>query len=728
MGNANHKNIRSFATVNKTLITQPFSNMTHFYKAALLALALTVGTGAYAAQPKKSGSIRAIKAVKSTEALNLLDRVESDRYRREYQYNEYGYITSMKVYNNPGDGWELDTDQSYEQTYTFDASGQCTERVRYQLQANGQRGKIDDRVTLEKEGGYTWERSYSTTPNGKGTYLSYALGYDSYGNLCIEIEYMYDEDQQKAYACDYRERHYCGKLPDENLYEYNRYYSAYCTYDVKAHSYGNEELTVTDGWKIADETVNGVLTRKEYYAQSGHYKLSDIDNQWELTMTKQYTLNADGTRPVAYKVGNEVRDTWEWDHLNRLVKHVDKVKHSSYPGGTTYCDSYTYADDYAAQLSLYDVIGDVGGLYPEQSACIYGHAATYHSQSMYGYEDQVAEYDANGRLKKVTYTEVTYPEDGGASSEPDIERGYCLFGYRADGHLAYQIDACPDEDSYSKDEYVYNSRGVWTGINEYEGKSENGPWELTYASGKRARRHAPLRHMARQQRIGEDMSEGYHEIEENDGTWKRNGYYEVEEGQIVYGRYEERPVNTASVPQDPDLNYTDPLMPLEGVQDSYNDTEEIPYIYSWDSSSNKWMLEYAPAYTHRTYQDGNQIKRDRYDHDLNKVRTEVFSFDSEKRLVKHEWNNLDRNATGYFEYSYLDDGSNYLSQRYEQNERYTETRRYYYSRHSYSDPTGIDEIKAGTKADPYYYDLQGRRVERPSHGIYIHQGRKVVVR
>ncbi len=697
--------------------------MTHFYKTALLALTLAVGTGAYAAQPEKPRSIRAIKAAKRAETLNLLDRVESDRYRREYQYNEYGYITAMKVYNNPGNGWELDTDQSYEQTYTFDDSGQCTERVRYQLEANGQRGKVDERVTLVKEGLYTWERTYETTPDGKGSYLSSAQGYDSYGNLCVEIEYVYNESLQKSQIYFYNEERFCGKLPDKDHYCYNSYYNAYHNYFVRAMGTFSDDPTLTDGSKRVDEITNGVLKREWYNADTwGDHKLSEIDNLWKPSSPKYYTLNADGTRPIELKIFDKVEKTWEWDHLGRLVKYTG----SNDEGGYSY--SYTYADDYAAKLSLHDVIEDVEGLYPEESNCIYGHAATYHSEDKYGYEDQVAEYDANGRLKKVTYTEVTYPEDGGSSSEPDVDRGYYLFGYRADGHLAYAIDACPDEDSYSKDEYVYDSRGVWTGIREYEGESENGPWELTYVNGKRARHRAPLRHIARQQRIGEDMSEGSHEINENDGTWQRNGVYEVAEGQIVYGRYEQRPVNTASVPQDPDLNYTDPRVPLEGVQDSYNATEEIPYIYSWDSSSNKWILQHAPAYTHRIYQDGNQIRRDRYNYDLEKVRTEVFSFDGEERLVKHEWNNLDRNTTGHYDYSYLDDGSNYLSQRYEQNERYTETRRYYYSRHNYSDPTGIDEIKADPKADPYYYDLQGRRVDHPTRGIYIHQGHKVVVR
>ena len=43
--------------------------------------------------------IRKIKAVKPSTELTLLDRVESDTRKKEYQYNEYGYITSVMEYN-----------------------------------------------------------------------------------------------------------------------------------------------------------------------------------------------------------------------------------------------------------------------------------------------------------------------------------------------------------------------------------------------------------------------------------------------------------------------------------------------------------------------------------------------------------------------------------------------------------------------------------------------------
>lgn len=43
--------------------------------------------------------------------------------------------------------------------------------------------------------------------------------------------------------------------------------------------------------------------------------------------------------------------------------------------------------------------------------------------------------------------------------------------------------------------------------------------------------------------------------------------------------------------------------------------------------------------------------------------------------------------------------------------------------------TGIDEVEAATVAgDGHYYNLQGVRVEKPAAGIYIHNGKKVIVK
>lgn len=45
--------------------------------------------------------------------------------------------------------------------------------------------------------------------------------------------------------------------------------------------------------------------------------------------------------------------------------------------------------------------------------------------------------------------------------------------------------------------------------------------------------------------------------------------------------------------------------------------------------------------------------------------------------------------------------------------------------------TGISEIRTLDSEDvsgSYYYDLQGRRVENPSHGLYIHNGKKIYIK
>ena len=65
--------------------------------------------------------IRKIKAVMPSTELTLLDRVESDTHKKIYQYNEYGYITSVMEYNKEEGQWVLDTDNSYRQEYVFDA-------------------------------------------------------------------------------------------------------------------------------------------------------------------------------------------------------------------------------------------------------------------------------------------------------------------------------------------------------------------------------------------------------------------------------------------------------------------------------------------------------------------------------------------------------------------------------------------------------------------------------
>ena len=48
-----------------------------------------------------------------------------------------------------------------------------------------------------------------------------------------------------------------------------------------------------------------------------------------------------------------------------------------------------------------------------------------------------------------------------------------------------------------------------------------------------------------------------------------------------------------------------------------------------------------------------------------------------------------------------------------------------------SSTTGIDTIdtsSSATGSDNAYYNLNGQRIEKPQHGVYIHGGKKVIIK
>lgn len=71
----------------------------------LLAIASAMLLQAAPAVAQNNVPIRKIKAVKPTTELTLLDRVESDTHKKIYQYNEYGYITSVMEYRKEAGQW-----------------------------------------------------------------------------------------------------------------------------------------------------------------------------------------------------------------------------------------------------------------------------------------------------------------------------------------------------------------------------------------------------------------------------------------------------------------------------------------------------------------------------------------------------------------------------------------------------------------------------------------------
>ena len=688
--------------------------------------------------------IRKIKAVKPSTELTLLDRVESDTRKKEYQYNEYGYITSVMEYNKEAGQWVLDTDNSYRQEYVFDADGQCTARTAYNVDKAGNKTTAKNKAEVEVIGNTTWERHYQKYDDGT-THLSEAYAYDQWGNRVEKINYGYDIDSKKEYIRGYKKREYSGPVDKyaDNA-NYNSIRESRLLYDLTAETNGSDqttmdinELYVDEFRKVVWQTENNKLYKREYTCESYlNIKVGSIEkNMWK-TSESEFELNADGIRPVKetkrnYSKNGEVTSghtsTFAWDNSGRLLSVIKYNKSSS---EISYKDEYTYADDYAKKLSLREAIEalDGGGqIYPEDEFMQFGRIAT----SSYYYADDgdkgesTYEWNDKGQLIGGTWKETSIksgPDNNDTSTVTDY--GEARVGYNADGHIAWKIDHSIGENDFTKIEYLYNKKGVWTGEAEYDGDSWDGPWTKVDWSKAKARKGLATR-AAKAPKFIDDMTDGYHSIENNDGVWNTNGNYEVTDGVVTGGRYRQTLVSNASVPANPQYNYTDPLMPLESEEDDDEyDNGVVMWYYNWNTDKGDWEPMEGPTEAQRVYNKDGNIVADIYDRNQTIVSTITYRLDDNDRLVEETYS-----KGGNITYEYLP-GTDYLLESVETAaDGYRNVCHYYYSKHNYVDPTGIESIKCDDASAPVWYDLQGRRITTPtSKGIYIVNGKKVVVR
>lgn len=710
----------------------------------LFAIASAMLLQAAPAVAQNNVPIRKIKAVKPSTELTLLDRVESDTRKKEYQYNEYGYITSVMEYNKEAGQWVLDTDNSYRQEYVFDADGQCTARTAYNVDKAGNKTTEKNKAEVEVIGNTTWERHYQKYDDGT-THLSEAYAYDQWGNLVEKINYGYDIDSKKEYISGYKKREYSGPVDKyaDNA-NYNSIRESRLLYDLTAETNGSDqttmdinELYVDEFRKMVWQTENGKLYKRVYSCE-GYLQITvgSLEREMWKSSEREFKLNADGTRPVQEtmryyskngEVTSEHTSTFAWDNSGRLLSFIKYNKSSS---EISYKNEYTYADDYAKKLSLREAIDalDGGGqIYPEDELLQFGRIAT----SSYYYADDgdkgesTYEWNANGQLIGGTWTE-TYiqsdPDNNDTSTVTDY--GEARVGYNADGHIAWKIYHSISENDFTKIEYLYNKKGIWTGEAEYSGDSWDGPWTKVDWSEARARKRLTTR-AAKAPKFIDDMTDGYHSIENNDGVWNTHGNYVVSDGVVTYGHYEQTLVSNTSVPANPQYNYTDPLMPLESEEDDDEyDNGVVMWYYNWNTDKGDWEPMEGPTEAQRVYNKDGNIVADIYDRNQTIVSTITYRLDDNDRLVEETYSK-GSNIT----YEYLP-GTDYLLESVETSaDGYRNVCHYYYSKHNYVDPTGIESIKCDDASAPVWYDLQGRSITTPtSKGIYIVNGKKVVVR
>lgn len=710
----------------------------------LFAIASAMLLQAAPAVAQNNVPIRKIKAVKPSTELTLLDRVESDTYKKEYQYNEYGYITSVMEYNKEAGQWVLDTDNSYRQEYVFDADGQCTARTAYNVDKAGNKTTEKNKAEVEVIGDTTWERHYQKYDDGT-THLSEAYAYDQWGNRVENINYGYDIDSKKEYIRGYKKREYSGpadKYADNA--NYNSISESRLLYDLTAERYGSDqttmdinELYVEEFRKVVWQTENDKLYKREYTCPNYlQITVGSIEREMWKSSEQEYKLNADGTRPVQEtmryyskngEVTSEHTSTFAWDNRGRLLSVIKYNKSSS---EISYKDEYTYADDYAKKLSLREAIEalDGGGqIYPEDELLQFGHIAT----SSYYYVDDgdkgesTYEWNANGQVIGGTWTETSITSDSDNNDTSTMtDYGEARVGYNADGHMAWKIDHSISENDFVKIEYLYNKKGMWTGEAEYDGDSWDGPWTKVDWSKARARKRLATR-AAKAPKFIDDMTDGHHSIENNDGVWDTYGNYYVTDGVVTRGSFQQRLISTTSVPANPEYNYTDPLMPLE-IEDDYNEVDMgvAMWYYYWNTDKGDWELMEAPTKAQRVYDKDGNIVADTYDRYQTVVSSTTYRFDNDDRLVEETYS-----KGGNITYEYLS-GTDYLLESVETAaDGNRNVCHYYYSKHNYVDPTGIESIKRDDASTTVWYDLQGRRITTPtSEGIYIVNGKKVVVR
>lgn len=712
----------------------------------LLAIASAMLLQAAPAAAQNNVPIRKIKAVKPSTELTLLDRVESDTHKKIYQYNEYGYITSVMEYRKEAEQWVLNTDNSYRQEYVFNAAGQCTARTSFNVDKAGNKTTEKNKAKVEVIGDTTWERYYKEYPDST-THISEAFAYDQWGNRVEEILYGYDSYNRMEFIRSYKKREYSGPV---DRYADNANYTSIergrLLYDLTARR-ENEQITmnindlyVDEFRKVVWQTENDKLYAREYGCnRSLEITVGSIEREMWKSSEREFTLNADGSRPVKKTMrsydetgevtGENISHTYTWDNLGRLLSVFE------YNGSSTeisYKDEYTYADDYAKKLSLREAIEalDGGGqIYPEDEFMQFGHIAT----NSYNYVEDgdkgegTCEWNANGQLIGGTWTE-TFTQSGPNNDNPTTvtDYGEIRVGYNAEGHLAWKIDHSITESEFVKIEYLYNKEGVWTGFEEYDGDSWDGPWTKENEWGNaRARKRLATR-AATTPKFIDDLTDGSHSIEKHDGVWNTYGNYDVSDGVVTGGGYQQTLVSTASVPANPQYNYTDPLMPLEGENDEDAEavsTEAIWY-YDWNTDKGDWELAWGPTEAQRVYNKDGNIVADTYNGNQTIVSTITYRLDDNDRLIEETYS-----KGGNITYEYLP-GTDYLLESVETAaDGSRSVCHYYYSKHNYVDPTGIESIKRNDASTPVWYDLQGRRITTPtSKGIYIVNGKKVMVR
>lgn len=679
--------------------------MKHHYLFALLSACFV---GIAQADNIRRAHLHSLKVHPLVEERIMLDSIKGDTYRKFYTYNNQGYITSVKVFDNNNGEWNLDTSESFEQDFTFNANGRCTKRIVYALNELGERADTTEKVVLEVDDKYTWEKYYNYQ-NPNAPYLSDAIAYDRWGNLTIEDGYTYNPSTKKSKHTSRTEERYTGKVPRAN----------HCNYDKIKQNLRIYNSTVTpngtkydfSALKVECKVIGGKYIRTQSYLNTTVARPSTVPGaRWTTFQTETFNLNDDQTRPTSNADGSR---TWEWDALGRPTAIVNE-------GETT---KYTYKDNDAPDYTIDELIQPDVPFYPEESFLRYGRPHSMESIT-----------EGKKEIMVFTYGDNLLPESA-ILTDNMVEGGKITFTYNEEGHLATMVLTTDEYETVTT--YVYDKYGTWTDVDEemhwFEAEDAN---QSPTRSRLLSRLAKPSFKVAKPTDGLVDASQpnGIYPIKSSDGVWQYEGQYSVYDHIVESGYYSQYLVSNASVPSNPEYNYTDPIAPLEYDDETDMAVEErAAWNFRWIYEKMNWELQRSPDYAYRTYTDGNNIRRDRYNANQEVDSYNVYVLDEQQRLTENQFHSGNTRQTDSYVYfpetDYIE--THTLSTQIEGSPEQTETRHYYYSKHSYTDTTtDIESVGINKPAihNHTLYNLQGQPVKTPHRGIYIQGNKKIFVR
>lgn len=705
----------------------------------LLLTALTLGTSAQL-KTAKAPNLYGLKAAAEGTIITVRDSIVSRnadgsfKSKTTYTYDEHGYLTSKLC--RMADGTYDDTDDSYFIDYEFDAQGRCTLRSKSACQPNGQRGQETERTEAyyNHNGYYYYEIRYAWNKGQR--YAAEEIGYDEWMNPIYGIGREYVDDRlDVVYVArqQFTGRAYAQKEGNLELLLHHRLVSS-VMYEKEP---GDEKYEL---WGERREMVNaGDSVVTTYYKLQNAYDLTlddDLTPYWTEDHQLVWQLNAAHTRPLSlrnkhanyYDIDQNRRKAvqWEtypdqsvdfvWDTKDRLRK-LTWFSYSSFSIDHTM--DFTYADDRANNVPLSKLLDiedsdswEDGGMDDYEGDIIYnwfGRLSTMKYKDEHymddGYTMTVDAWDKAGRMTHAVTTE----------SEGDFES---WLTYRKDGKIFEVINEVDvPVGGYEKAVFNYDRWGIIASVEWYEGTSPDGPW-VKYSEGN---------HFSYSPRKAYDWNE-YQE----GNWWVRKEVETDDDGNILYGTMEKQwRGQRYSYTLD---TYEDPLGPLQ-YDDNDEEYTELPIIfvhYMWDPALQRWMFTGGEffagyAYAHSVLSDG-RIQNEVYHWDkasedmvLDNV-TETLTLDDLHRVDVRE------NSQGIDRFAWYAD-TQWLQEAQWAN---GDVDTFYYSEHNYVDLEllSIDGHRTETPSDTWY-NLQGLRIadKRPTTpGIYIHAGRKIVVR